>query len=73
MTPRIAERMTAIRKYFTRVLHNMGDQNFPQALANAAELAYQTESLYKEIEVTYREHHETAQTSSATLQPRQRD
>lgn len=64
--------MTRIRKYFTRVLNHMGDENCPAALSDAAELQYQTGALYKEIEKFYLEHRNGSPETYRNL-PRKRD
>jgi len=55
MTSRIANRLTRIRRYFDRVRTDISNKDCPQAMADTAELDYQVQALYKDVQRFYHE------------------
>jgi len=55
MTSRIANRLTRIRRYFDRVRTDISNKDCPQAMADTAELDYQVQALYKDVQKYYHE------------------
>jgi len=50
MNQRIATRLTRVASYFNRVRDSLKIKDRTQAMANAAELTFQAEQLYRELD-----------------------